>query len=155
VGSYEEADAIRDEFESQMASLRPTVPRAQNGAPFNGPAFDPAKDAVDSNNKPTLWVQLNLARGVAYRASMGPNARWRTPGQAVVKIMTPANKGFRTTEEVADDVMSIFRDLVLTISASETIVFRGGGPMVTPLGVNKEGWSQTNVSASYFRDEHI
>lgn len=157
MGAYEAADAIRDVFESEMAGgTHSGVPRAQNGNPFNGPKFEPSSDAAGLS-----WVQLNVATAPAVRQTLGPSPRIRYPGEVVVKVFTPRNRGFRTHLELADFVASIWWDAsqgagrVIVISADEVIRFRPGAPTVLSIGestAEQSTWQQSNVVAQFFRD---
>jgi len=125
---------IRSRFNTQWASLRPTIPVF----------FDNAGDDVQPPQN-SAWVRLTVLPGASQQVEMGRLRRWRRAGVVVVQIYVPAASGTGLAQELGDTVIEIFEGLTLS-----SVIFRA-------TSLNRVGldgaWLQYNANTPFQDDE--
>lgn len=125
---------IRSRFNTQWASLRPTIPVF----------FDNAGDDVQPPQN-SAWVRLTVLPGASQQVEMGRLRRWRRAGVVVVQIYVPAASGTGLAQELGDTVIEIFEGLTLS-----SVIFRA-------TSLNRVGldgaWLQYNAVTNFQADE--
>jgi hypothetical protein len=125
---------IRSRFNTQWASLRPTIPVF----------FDNAGDDVQPPQN-SAWVRLTVLPGASQQVEMGRLRRWRRAGIIAVQIFVPAASGTGLAQELGDTVRDIFEGLTVS-----SVIFRA-------TSLNRVGldgaWLRYNANTPFQADE--
>ena len=90
---------IRERFNTQWPSLRPTIPYVMDNQGV-------AEESFPTRNEP--FVRLTILNGEARQVENGNTNRWRRPGIVEIQIFVPAGSGDGLAHELADSVRDIF-----------------------------------------------
>ena len=134
MGFADTESTIRSRFNTQWASLRPTIPVF----------FDNAGDDVQPPQN-SAWVRLTVLPGASQQVEMGRLRRWRRAGIIAVQIFVPAASGTGLAQELGDTVRDIFEGLTVS-----SVIFRA-------TSLNRVGldgaWLQYNANTPFQADE--
>jgi len=134
---------ILTRFNAQWAVTHPSdVPVAWPNSPF-----DPANVADYDPLYHIGWVRITVLPGESFQASMsGATKRWRTPGEVIVQVFTPAGTDEENATHIADDAVAALRGV--TVSG---LVLTAATPIV--VGMDPTGaWYQINVRTVFRYD---
>ncbi len=133
------ATTVRTRFNSQFPVLRPGVPIAVAGFPF-----DPETEGRDANKNPIAWVRLSLHPTRKYPNAIGASAPDRNEGFVWIECYGPVGQP-GLVEAIAQDAGSVF--------AKQTIggvTFRSAEPRYPP---DEDNWIRRDVHIDYVSDE--
>ena len=135
--------AIEDTFKTAWGNTTPVR--------YDNVSFDPPS---------TPWLSLEVWDGKSIKASVGVGSQLRrTIGTVFISIFTPLNGGSRPARLFADQVSTIFRDLVVNgVTFYEADMSRIGEKYYTNSGTGVPAtsqWYQINVAVSFKYDFYI
>jgi hypothetical protein len=99
------------------------------------------------------WVRLSYNEAAAGQQTLQNNPIYRVNGFINVQCFQRAKTGTGTAEQMADAVISMFRQFVINGATSGLIRNTPGStPNALRIGVDPFGWYQINVSIPFIRD---
>lgn len=149
MGFTDYQDALRGDFDTQMASASPSTliywPNVKK--PLKGGNTTP-QTPPDLSKSTAPWCRHFVLTSV--NTDISPGFR-DDLGQVVVQCFGAPDKGPGPVEDLAETIAQQFRRRRVTISGSDVVNF--SSVSVKEIGIEPEGWYQVNVTARFSRVE--
>ena len=133
MGLQDVAEAIRDRFTDQVATPNSLTVHHDNAPPT----------ALKES-----WYRLRIELGTAAMVATGSAKRWRVQGLARVDLYAPLTKGDGALLEVADDIVTAFRNVRL---ASPDLHFYA--PRMVGNSGRSDAWFTRTMEIPFWYDE--
>lgn len=131
-------EAFETRYQTQVLVARPGLPIQFPNAPFDRP-------------ERSEWTRFTLIEPAANRTTIGSttNANRRYFGRVVISIFVPERSDTILVNAIADDVDAIFKEAKFSLGSSGNIRCRV--PRLVPIGVDPDGFWQSQVQTDYER----
>ena len=128
---------VATHFAQKWATAFPLVPVQYDNVKFKQPVDTP-------------WVSFIVVNGDRYPTTIGKNAARRQEGIVNIAIMVPEETGTQDSNKMVDEVIKIFQELKITVSAFARASFFD---TEVRMRGNISGYYTQNVMISFFHDQ--
>jgi len=144
MSNYATTTEIQSFLKTQWAVQSRTEPIAYEG-------YVNESDPLAEGNDP--WIRITHKEVETNQMTLQNNPIYRSTGVIIIQCFQRAKDGTGTAEQMADSIVTIFREMEINGVLSGLIRNQPGSqPNARRVGVDPRGWFQINVSIPYIRD---
>lgn len=130
-------------YATHAKDIRTYVDNNFSTAPMQFPNQQDFDRPVDSE-----WVRMTINESTqSFPADMAGEPRYRFPGVLTFQVFTPTGHGDNKAREIADELVTLFRNVTVGNTQFDT-----PGARVVGRSQDDESWYQMNVVCPYRRD---